>query len=316
MCVASIRHVRKIFDAKNSWLISGFQTGNYCPRINPGIKLSGSGMISANMTCLQPLLITLFFDKGLASMAEAVLVQHEANTITLLLNRPESRNALSHELLMALADALARPTGTKTTGIVITGAGDCFSAGADFRELTGTIEDLAIDEDIALVNEHIRNSSVPVTALINGACLGGAVDLALACDQRTAMPNACIQVPASRLGLLYNPASVQRMVLRYGAEIVSRLLVMGEKFDASSALTAGLVSTLAGKNKSDVNTQVRHEVQLQELSPVALATKQMIDAIEQGDFDPDYWQQIRLDILSSKQRFEAVAAFKSRMQSK
>lgn len=249
-------------------------------------------------------------------MAEAVLVQHEANTITLLLNRPDSRNALSHELLMALADALGRPTGAEIKGIIITGAGDCFSAGADYRELTGTIKDLAIDEDIALVNDHIRNSAVPVTALINGACLGGAVDLALACDLRTATPDACFQVPASRLGLLYNPASVQRMVLRYGAEIVSRLLVMGERFNAASALASGLVSSITGDSNSDLSTQAPHEDTNQELSPVAVATKQMIEAIDQGNFDPDYWQRVRLDILSSKQRFEAVAAFKSRMLSK
>jgi len=248
-------------------------------------------------------------------MAEPILVKQDSGTVTFLLNRPANRNALSHDLLCALADALAAPFKPDTTGVIITGAGICFSAGADYRELTGTIKDLAIDEDIARVTGNIRKLAIPVTAVINGACLGGAVDLALACDQRTATPDAYFQVPASRLGLLYNPASVQRMVLRYGAQIVSRLLVMGERFNASSALTAGLVSTVAGKNESAVSTQVRHEVQPQELSPVALATKQMIDAIEKGDFDPEYWEQVRRKILSSKQRFEGVAALKSRMQS-
>jgi len=248
-------------------------------------------------------------------MAEPILVKQDSGTVTILLNRPASRNALSHDLLCALADALAAPFKPDTTGVNITGAGLCFSAGADYRELTGTIKDLAIDEDIARVTSNIRTLAIPVTAVINGACLGGAVDLALACDRRVATHNAYFQVPASRLGLLYNPASVQRMVLRYGKEIVTRLLVMGERFEAPAALAAGLISSLTGSGSTIETTQVRPDNPQKALNPVAIATKKMIDAIDLDDFDPEYWEQVRREILSSKQRFEAVAAFKSRMQS-
>ncbi len=248
-------------------------------------------------------------------MAEPILVQHDSGTVTILLNRPASRNALSHDLLCALADALAAPFKPDTTGVNITGAGLCFSAGADYRELTGTIKDLAIDEDIARVTSNIRTLAIPVTAVINGACLGGAVDLALACDQRVATHNAYFQVPASRLGLLYNPASVQRMVLRYGKEIVIRLLVMGERFEAPAALAAGLVSSVTGSGSTIETAQVQSDNSQKALSPVATATKKMIDSIDRDDFDPEYWELVRREILSSKQRYEAVAAFKSRMRS-
>ena len=246
-------------------------------------------------------------------MAEPILVRHDSGTVTILLNRPDSRNALSHDLLTALADALAAQNNPDITGVNITGAGLCFSAGADYRELTGTIKDLTIDEDIARVTHNIRTLSVPVSAVINGACLGGAVDIALACHQRVATHNAYFQVPATRLGILYNPASVQRMVQRYGKEIVIRLLVMGERFDAPAALAAGLVSSLTGSGSVADTTQVQPDNSQEVLSPVATATKKMIDAIERDDFDAEYWEQVRRDFLSSKQRFEAVVAFKSRM---
>jgi len=249
-------------------------------------------------------------------MAEFVLVHHDVGVVTLLLNRPDSRNALSHELLTALGNALATQIRPATSSVIITGAGDCFSAGADYRELTGTIKDLRIDEDIAMVTERIRSLDIPVTAVVSGACLGGAVDLALSCDQRVATQHAYFQVPASRLGLVYNPVSVQRMVLRYGKELVSRLLVVGERFDAPAALAAGLVSSVTGG--AGARTTRGRQVNDPEVSlnPVAKATAKMIEAIDEGDFNLKYWEQIRREFLSSKERFEAVAAFQSRMRSK
>ena len=249
-------------------------------------------------------------------MAEFVRVHHDANDVTLILNQPGSRNALSHELLTALENALATQINPATSSVTITGEGDCFSAGADYRELTGTIKDLRIDENIAMVTDSIRSLNIPVTALINGACLGGAVDLALSCDQRIATNKAYFQVPASRLGLLYNPVSMQHMVLRYGKVLVSRLMVAGERFDAKAALAAGLVSSITDENGEGTAESEQLSDTEMTLSPVAKATARMIEAIDEDKFDLEYWEQIRREFLSSKERFEAVAEFQSRMRSK
>ena len=245
-------------------------------------------------------------------MSDPLLVQHEANSVTLLFNRPRCRNALSHALLTALGDALTRQVGPGTSKVFITGAGDCFSAGADFTELDGTINDLWIDDDIAMVTEKIRSLAVPVIALVNGPCIGGAVDIALSCDQRIANANAYFQIPATQLGLLYNPVSVKRMVERYGRNLVHRLLVNGERFDAHSALEAGIVLSVSGETAGQVGQQDRAEGKP---GKAAIATEAMIEAIDRGDFDVEYWQQVRLEILSSDERYEAIAVFKSRMKS-
>lgn len=249
-------------------------------------------------------------------MTESVLVQHDATTTTLLLNRSNRRNALSHELLSALGEALASHIPKETSEVVITGAGSCFSAGADYRELTGTIKDTAIDESIGMVTDRIRALPIRVTAVVNGPCLGGAVDLALSCDRRVASPDAYFQVPATRLSILYNPVSVQRMVLRYGKDIVHRLLVMGERIDAPEALVTGMVAALTGDTNVDHPAQEIATSHRRVLSRVAIATRDMIDAIDKEDFDLQHWDQVRRSILSSDERFEAVAAFKSRMQSR
>ena len=245
-------------------------------------------------------------------MTKPLLVRHKANSVTLLFNRPLSRNALSHALLTALGDALTRQVGPGASKVFITGAGDYFSAGADFNELDGTINDLWIDNDIAMVTEKIRSLTVPVIALVNGPCIGGAVEIALSCDQRIASANAYFQVPATNLGLLYNPVSVKRMVERYGRDFVQRLLVKGEHFDAASALKAGIVSEVNGA-ASDIAGAPKSETRSS--GKAATATREMIEAIARGEFDLNYWQKIRREVLNSNERREAIAAFKARMKS-
>jgi enoyl-CoA hydratase/carnithine racemase len=106
------------------------------------------------------------------------------------------------------------------------------------------------------------------------------------------------------------------MVLRYGRELVVRLLVMGERISAAAALAVGMVSSVTGKDPAVAPPQLQSDNTQAVLSPIAAATKRMIDLIDQDDFDLEYWERIRREILSSKPRFDAVAAFKSRMQSK
>jgi enoyl-CoA hydratase/carnithine racemase len=242
-------------------------------------------------------------------MSPTVLVQETAAGVTLVLNRPDRRNALSHALLVLLAEALESPNCSNSTKIILTGAGSSFSAGADAAELTGTIDDLKVDEDIARVRYAIQALG-NVTALVNGPCMGGAVDIALACRDRVALPEALFQVPASKLSLLYNPSSVKEMVERYGSDLVQRILADGERFDAKKALEAGIVSAIEGQSNGP---HAEHEPAA--TGPVAEATRKMIATIEAGEFDLDHWEQVRREFLSSAERAQAVKAFRNKMSS-
>jgi enoyl-CoA hydratase/carnithine racemase len=242
---------------------------------------------------------------------ESVLVQHHDKVACLTLNRAANRNALSGTLLCALYDALLAQTSSNACAVIITGAGDVFSAGGDFTELTGTIDDLSVDDRITKVTDQIRALPIPVIAAVNGPCLGGAVDIALSCDVRIASENAWFQIPATRLGLLYNPASVRHMVQAYGKDLVFRLLVMGERFDADSALSAGLVASV-------VQTGGVHEAALSmagqtggNLRDAVAASKALLNAIGSEAFDAAYWEQIRRELLSSESREKAISAAKS-----
>ena len=169
-------------------------------------------------------------------MAQLLLAEYKDNTLCLTLNRPKQRNALSYALLEELHQALRSGIQTRCRAVIICGNNHCFSAGADLNDLTGTIRDMEMDISISRVIDDIHNLSIPVIALIEGVCVGGAVDIALACDVRIATDNAYFQVPATRLGLLYNPDSVARMSKLFSHETLTRLLVSGERFDAADAI--------------------------------------------------------------------------------
>ena len=153
-------------------------------------------------------------------MTELIRVTHQSGVVSLFLNRPERRNALSLALLSRLSDALSSEIHDDTSALIVSGGDGCFSAGADLADLTGTLEDLGMDDAIEEVTQKIRDLPVPVIAAIDGPCLGGAFDLALSCDLRIAAADAFFQVPATRLGLLYNPRSILRWRQLLGRDAV------------------------------------------------------------------------------------------------
>ena len=187
-----------------------------------------------------------------------------------------------------------------------------FSAGADLNELTGTIKDMEMDISISRVIDDIHSLSMPVVALIEGACVGGAVDIVLACNVRIATDNAYFQVPATRLGLLYNPDSVARMSKLFSHETLTRLLVSGERFDAADAIKAGLVTHLVGRQNTGVKAAKFPQQPGTDTGQASAGTKALLEALYHDQYDPVYWRAVRRDILASPQRREALARAKKK----
>ncbi len=244
-------------------------------------------------------------------MAELIRVAHQEGVVSIFLNRPERRNALSLALLSTLSAALSSEIGDDTSALIVSGVDGSFSAGADLSDLTGTLEDLGMDDAIAEVTRKIRDLPVPVIAAIDGPCLGGAFDLALSCDLRIASKDAFFQVPATRLGLLYNPRSIVRMRQLLGRDVIFRLLVLGERFDANAACRAGIVSRVVESASYDVALVVAQST-LGNIRSAVAATKQLLNAIDGIEYDPGEWDQRRRALLSSPERRAAVASEKKR----
>jgi enoyl-CoA hydratase/carnithine racemase len=165
----------------------------------------------------------------------------------LRLNNPEKRNALDHEILDAIAAALAGlAEGIETRCVVITGTGRAFSAGYDI----GGIPDETFEHDAESLVAHpfadamdaISAHPYPVVAAINGHCLGGGLELAVRCDIRVCAESAKLGMPPAKLGLVYAHTGLQRFIDVIGVALTRELFLTGRNVDATRAGRIGLVN--------------------------------------------------------------------------
>lgn len=236
-----------------------------------------------------------------------VFITTNAGVCELVLDNPGRKNALSLALLADLNEKLAIASKKDARAVILSGSGDVFSAGADFADLTGTIDDLAMDDAIEKAVIQIREMPAPVIAAIEGPCMGGAVDIALACDFLVASKEAFFEVPAARLGLFYNPKAVRRWRARLNGLTLRRMLILGERFTAAEAVQAGVVSHLAAAGTALEKSRELADRAAKCSRDAVAATKALLVALESGETDLARWQKIREQILDSPERRESVA---------
>ena len=176
------------------------------------------------------------------SPSAQVELTRDRDIAVIRINRPEKRNALTLAMLSQLRELLLQAVEADARAVILTGTADLFSAGFDLNELASGKATKLIDEEIAATALAIQSAKIPVIAAIEGACVGAAVELALACDVRIASEKTFFQVPAVRLGIVYRPEAIAMMVRLVGRETVMRLMVLAERIGGVDLTTAGLVS--------------------------------------------------------------------------
>jgi methylglutaconyl-CoA hydratase len=161
------------------------------------------------------------------------------------LNRPEVKNAFNEQLIADIAAAMNALSKDESARIVVLqGAGDAFSAGADLswmkRASNFTAEENMGDaRRLAAMLNAIYSCEKPVVAMVHGACMGGGVGLASACDIVIAAEDAFFALSEVRLGII--PAVISPFVLNaIGARQARRFFLTGERFDATKAREIGL----------------------------------------------------------------------------
>ena len=223
------------------------------------------------------------------------------------------RNALSLSLLSALSRAIDDARAGDFRAVVLAGAGDGFSAGADLADLRGTIADRAMDDAIGRAAASIRDCPVPVIAAVEGPCIGGALEVALNCDAIVAAEGAYFALPATHLGLLYDPRAVARLRLRLSPAALRWLLLLGERIDAGTGAAMGLVARVVPEGAAGAEAWALAE-RVSARSPHAIAaTKKLLNELEGGCARLDEWERVRLDILGSTERRERVEEAKARL---
>jgi methylglutaconyl-CoA hydratase len=202
--------------------------------------------------------------------------------LTLTMDRPEKRNALSPDLVAALSDALAAAGEDPAVRVVVlTGAGTAFSAGADLDVLramqTATEEEnLADSRRLAALVEQIYRLPKPVIARVNGAAVAGGCGLAAVCDIAIASTEARFGFTEVRIGFV--PAIVSVLLVRKLGEAALRdLALRGHLVGAEEAARVGLITRAVTPETLDNEVRVIAEEMADLTSPTAVAlTKELL----------------------------------------
>ncbi|NIM51507.1 MAG: crotonase [Gemmatimonadales bacterium] len=250
---------------------------------------------------------------------ETVLVDIAPPVATLTINRPDKLNALNASVRREFVESLGLLQATDAVRVVIvTGAGDkAFVAGADIKEF----EDRAAVEQFRVMKgfeifEATDAFPKPTIAAINGFCLGGGCELAMACDIRIASDKARLGQPEVNLGILPGGGGTQRLPRLVGLGNAFKLLYTGDLIPAAEALRMGLVDEVVP------HEAVRERVQelaskIAQKSPVALQLiKEAVRASVRAPLD----EGIRLETtlfglaFSSEDKEEGIKAFLEKRQ--
>lgn len=162
------------------------------------------------------------------------------------ISNPERRNALDHEILDALAEALPQlDHGIETRCVLIEGAPPVFSAGYDIasipRETFERDAESLVAHPFHAAMEAIAKHPWPTLAAINGHCLGGGLELAITCDIRVCAEGAKLGMPPAKLGLVYGHTGLRKFLDTVGLARTKELFLTGRNFEARRAEQIGLV---------------------------------------------------------------------------
>jgi enoyl-CoA hydratase len=246
---------------------------------------------------------------------EHIVFQADEGIATITFNRPKALNALSQALLAELSAALDAVAADETTRILIlTGAGEkSFVAGADITELATftVLQGKNFSKAGHAVIRKLQDLSIPVIAAVNGFCLGGGCEIALACDFIYASENARFGLPEINLGLIPGFGGTQRLPRLIGTNLAKELIFTGRMITAAEAAQIGLANKVfpAASLKEEVGNTAR---EIASKGKVALrAAKQALNRGVNADLDTGC--HIEIDAfaltLASPDAKEGTAAF-------
>lgn len=178
----------------------------------------------------------------------AIVTSRIGSIAVIRFNNPAARNPLSTATLHELERILSSMTvDDSVAALIFTGTNDVFASGANIRELArlNSISALEFSKLGQRVMETIANASQVTIAAINGYCMGGALDLALACDIRVASSSAVFAHPGARLGIITGWGGTQRLPRLIGRTRALEMFATARRIDSKQALRSGLVTRVA-----------------------------------------------------------------------
>ena len=193
----------------------------------------------------------------LPSEAEPIIERRDAAVFEVTLNRPSQRNAINDEMMEAISNAFDRAEREFHRGarvVVLRAAGRVFSPGIDLNQFAEPDMDLRdnlfpFTARYQAIANKIERCSLPVICVMQGYCLGLALELAMACDFRLAADRTKMGLPEARLGIIPDVGGTVRLVKLIGPARAKDLVLTGRHIDAAQALDWGLVNAVFPKGE-------------------------------------------------------------------
>jgi enoyl-CoA hydratase len=245
---------------------------------------------------------------------ETLLLERRDRVALITINRPDKRNALNIKTREEGAALLEELRNDDTVGVVVfTGAGDkAFIAGADIAEFAGRT---AMAQRDVMTGRSLFTAidtfPKPIIAMINGYCLGGGCELALACDIRIASENASFGQPEINLGIIPGGGGTQRLTHLVGEGKAMELILTGEIIDAKTAYTIGLVNHVVPADQLEAKT-IEVANRIADKGPIALRlAKEAVKLASRSLLDEGLRREVDLFALcfSTEDKDEGVKAF-------
>jgi enoyl-CoA hydratase/carnithine racemase len=205
---------------------------------------------------------------------------------TLTVARPDKLNALDIDMLKALASACDEvEANSAVRAVVLTGEGKAFSAGGDIKAWGGMTPDEFGHAWVRFghrVFERLAGLRMPVIAALNGHVLGGGLELAACADIRIAESQIRIGLPETGLGMVPGWSGTQRLVRRFGAQAVRRMVLGGEVFSADEGCALGLVDRVVATGAS-LGEATAYAQKVAARGPAALEISKLMMAVANGE---------------------------------
>jgi len=211
----------------------------------------------------------------------------------IVFNQPAKRNAINDAMWRAIPPAMQRfEADAEVRCVVFRGAGtEAFAAGADISEFEKVRSDRGAvaqyDDLLDQVLHSIQGSLKPSVAMIHGFCMGGGLEIALACDLRYSGASGQFGIPAAKLGLAYNVEGHKRLLETVGHAWAREIMFLGRRYGAQDALAMGLVHRVLPDAELEgyVNDVIRT---LCDNAPLAIAnTKTILEEYVKSSGSPD-----------------------------
>lgn len=249
-------------------------------------------------------------------MSDDLLVERDGSVATVVLNRPDSHNAITLEMYKAIPTLFASlDTDESVKVIVVRGAGTkAFASGADiseFEEVRGNADSAkSYNQRVAAAERAIESVNKPTIALIHGYCIGGGCGLALSCDLRFGDDRTRMAITPAKLGLVYSLESTKRLVDLVGPARTKWILMSGQQIGAEQAQRLGLLDELSTVEDLDKITYDFAQLLTTRAQFSVRAAKSIVGRILSGQVEDDEnTTELRNSSFDTEDYAEGVRAF-------